>query len=173
MSISSRWTDQRNAPSSSLSPAKQPSQMAVASRNAPLRRRFDRTFGFWLGGALLGVGGCILGICMPYRHPVAVTISVLWWGIYFGCFGASIGALLGLWAEQTPAPPSQRSDGSGEPPSRADSATLPAGYGDPLIRDAPRDRDRLRSLGAAHECSGILSECSAIVGNRVGSLKNP
>jgi len=79
-----------------------------------LRRRFDRTIGFWLGGALLGVGGCILGVCMPYRHPVAVTISVLWWGIYLGCFGASIGALLGLWAEQVSAPPSPPSDGAGK-----------------------------------------------------------
>ena len=79
-----------------------------------LRRRFDRTIGFWLGGALLGVGGCILGICLPYRHPVAVTLSVLWWGIYLGCFGASIGALLGLWAEQMPAPPAPSDDGAGK-----------------------------------------------------------
>src|SRR5262245_35931161 len=57
-------------------------------------------------GAFLGVGGCILGSCMPYRHPVAVALSVLWWGIYLGCFGASVGALLGMWAEPTPAPPS-------------------------------------------------------------------
>jgi hypothetical protein len=71
------------------------------------RRRFNRTFGFWLGGALLGVGGCILGAWMAHPDPVVVTFSVLWWGIYLGCFGASIGALLGLWAEQTGAPPSQ------------------------------------------------------------------
>jgi hypothetical protein len=74
-------------------------------------RRFDRAIGFWLGGALLGVGGCILGICMPYRHPVAVTISALWWGIYLGCSGAILGALLGMWAEQMPAPPAP-SDGT-------------------------------------------------------------
>jgi hypothetical protein len=66
------------------------------------RRRFNRvTLGFWLGGLVLGAGGCILGACQPYRHPVAVTISVLWWGIYFGCFGASIGALVGLWTDRT------------------------------------------------------------------------
>jgi len=58
-----------------------------------------RTAGFWLGGIVLGVGGCILGGCMPYSHPVGVTVSVLWWGLFFGCFGASIGAALGLWAE--------------------------------------------------------------------------
>jgi hypothetical protein len=67
------------------------------------RRRFNRGVGFWLGGVLLGAGGCILGGCMPYHHPVGVALSILWWGTYFGCFGASIGALVGLWAEQHPA----------------------------------------------------------------------
>jgi len=172
MSNPPRLTELRNPSPSSPTATKKAWQGSVRSPNVRLRRRFDRTIGFWLGGALLGVGGCILGSCMPYRHPVAVTISVLWWGIYLGCFGASIGAVLGLWAEQTQAPPSQLSDGSGEPPSRADSATLPAGYGGPLIRDAPRDRDRLGSLGAAHECSGIPSEFSATAGNPVGSLKS-
>jgi hypothetical protein len=172
MSNPPRLTELRNPSPLSLPATKEAWQGAVRSPNARLRRRFDRTIGFWLGGALLGVGGCILGICMPYRHPVAVTISVLWWGMYLGCFGASIGALLGLWAEQPQAPPSQRSDGSGEPSSRADSATFPAGYGDTLIRDAPRDRDRLRSLEAAHECSGIPSEFSATAGDLVGSLKS-
>jgi hypothetical protein len=50
--------------------------------------RLDRlTIGFWLGGGVLGMGGCILGVCMPYHHPVAVMISALWWGIYLGCLG--------------------------------------------------------------------------------------
>jgi hypothetical protein len=66
------------------------------------RRLFDRSIGFWLGGALLGIGGCILGGFMPYSHPVAVTISVLWWGIYLGCLGASIGAFAGLLARTAP-----------------------------------------------------------------------
>jgi hypothetical protein len=82
-----------------------------------LRRRFHGSVGvgFWLGGALLGVGGCILGFCMPYRHPVAVTLSVLWWGIYLWGFGAGIGALfLGLWAEQMPAPPAPPQEGAGK-----------------------------------------------------------
>jgi hypothetical protein len=52
--------------------------------------------GFWIGGALFGIGGCILGFGMPYHHPVAVVISMLWWGIYCGCFGASVGALAWL-----------------------------------------------------------------------------
>jgi hypothetical protein len=65
-------------------------------------RRFNRvSVGFWLGGATLGTGGCILGACMPYHHPVAVTLSILWWGTYFGCLGASIGALLALLKKRT------------------------------------------------------------------------
>jgi hypothetical protein len=38
---------------------------------------------------------------MPYRHPVAVTTSVLWWGIYLGCFGTGIGALVGTLTRRT------------------------------------------------------------------------
>ena len=65
--------------------------------------RFARsTIGFWLGGVLLGTGGCILGLCMPYHHPVAVVLSALWWGIYLGCFGASVGALIALFTERAP-----------------------------------------------------------------------
>jgi hypothetical protein len=74
-------------------------------------RRFGRGVGFWLGAVLLGLGGCVLGVWMPYRHPVAVASGVLWWGIYFGCFGASLGALVGLWAEQPPVPPPQEKNG--------------------------------------------------------------
>jgi len=114
MSNPPRLTELRNPSPSSPTATKKAWQGSVRSPNVRLRRRFDRTIGFWLGGALLGVGGCILGSCMPYRHPVAVTISVLWWGIYLGCFGASIGALLGLWAEQVSAPPSPPSDGAGK-----------------------------------------------------------
>jgi hypothetical protein len=78
-----------------------PSQWQPAAK--PFGRWFDRSVGFWVGGALLGVGGSIFGGSMPYSNSVAVTISVFWWGFYFGCFGASVGALLGLWAEGIPA----------------------------------------------------------------------
>jgi hypothetical protein len=68
----------------------------------PRERRLNPvTVGFWLGGFILGIGGAIAGACMPYRHPVAVTISILWWGIFFECFGASIGALFGSWRHST------------------------------------------------------------------------
>jgi hypothetical protein len=63
------------------------------------------TIGFWLGGAGMATGGCLLGALMPYRHPVAVALSVLWWGLYFGCFGASVGALVGVLTERAPPPP--------------------------------------------------------------------
>jgi hypothetical protein len=66
-------------------------------------RRARSTIGFWVGGVLLGTGGCILGMCMPYHHPVAVVLSALWWGIYLGCFGASVGALIALFTERAPA----------------------------------------------------------------------
>jgi hypothetical protein len=69
------------------------------------------TIGFWLGGAGMGTGGCLLGALMPYRHPVAVAVSVLWWGIYLGCFGASVGALIALFTERAPAPASRGVDG--------------------------------------------------------------
>jgi hypothetical protein len=79
----------------------------------PVRRpRFARSaLGFWLGGAVLGTGGCVLGACMPCHHPVAVALSALWWGVYFGCFGASVGALIVLLTELPPAPPSRRVEG--------------------------------------------------------------
>ena len=73
-----------------------------------VRRECDRaTLAFRLGGILLGTAGCILGAWMPYSHPVARTLSVLWWGVFLGCLGGSVCAVAGLWAEPTrpsPAP---------------------------------------------------------------------
>jgi hypothetical protein len=40
---------------------------------------------------------------MPYYHPVAVTMSVVWWGLFWGGFGTWLGALLGMLAERAPA----------------------------------------------------------------------
>jgi hypothetical protein len=79
-------------------------------------RRFNPvTIGFWLGGFALGMGGCLIGACMPYRHPVGVTISVFWWGIYLGCFGAWLGGMFGLLWNDTPAsPPSVGASGHRE-----------------------------------------------------------
>jgi hypothetical protein len=76
----------------------------------PTRSRFSWVaIGFWLGAIILGTGGCLLGACTPCRHPVGLTIAMLWWGIYLGCLGASIGAgvggLFGLWWDRPPASP--------------------------------------------------------------------
>jgi hypothetical protein len=61
------------------------------------RRRFNRDIGGCLGGVVLGAGGCLLGASLPYQHPVAVAVSMLWWGIYLGCLGLSIGAVRNCW----------------------------------------------------------------------------
>ena len=66
------------------------------------------TIGFWLGGAGMGTGGCLLGALMPHCHPVAGAISLLWWGLYFGCFGASVGALVGVLTDRAPPRPAVR-----------------------------------------------------------------
>jgi anti-anti-sigma factor len=96
----------------------------VGHAHSPARRhRFDRTIGFWLGGAVLGAAGCIIGAAMA-SHPVGVMTSMLWWGIYFGCFGASVGALLGLFTEKMVAFPSPVPAGTGEPMSRINDGTL-------------------------------------------------
>jgi hypothetical protein len=61
------------------------------------RRWSGITRGFWPSGIVLGTAGCILGVSLSYHHPVAWVLSVLWCGIYCGCFGASLGALPGLF----------------------------------------------------------------------------
>ena len=81
----------------------------VATNSSAFPRRFDRVIGLSFGGIVLGTGGCILGASMPYRHPVGITISMLWWGIYFGCFGMWLGAVLGASVERIRARLSQKS----------------------------------------------------------------
>ena len=87
------------------------------------------TIGFWLGAAGMGTGGCLLGALMPYRHPVAVALSVLWWGLYFGCFGASVGALVGVLTDRAPPRLSATGDGAGMVPTELglDSRAADAG----------------------------------------------
>lgn len=86
-----------------------PAPLAAGDRvtiRAVGRRRFDRGVGAWLGGIALGTAGCLVGASLPYQHPVGVAVGVLWWGLYLGCLGMSVGAVLGLWAEPSPALPS-------------------------------------------------------------------
>jgi hypothetical protein len=101
-------TDLRNTPPRPIPAGNGSRPRAVAppppqpAANAP-RRRLDRgTLGFWLGGVPLGIGGCVVGACTASGHVVDIVGSAIWWGLYFGCLGASIGALLGMWASRTP-----------------------------------------------------------------------
>jgi hypothetical protein len=89
----------------------------------PFRLRLDRvTLGLRIGGLTAGAAGCLLGACLPYERSVAVALSVFWWGLYLGCFGASLGALLALGTQRTAARPSRFSDGTGRPLTAADFA---------------------------------------------------
>lgn len=72
----------------------------VAANSSAFPRRFDRVIGLTIGGILFGTGGCFLGASMPYRDPVGIAISMLWWAIYFGCFGVWLGAVLGASVER-------------------------------------------------------------------------
>jgi hypothetical protein len=106
-----------------------PSLLSATARNGDqqkaIRRRCDRiTFGFWLGAVILGTVGCILGASMSYPHPVARVISVLWWGIYLACLGASIGALVGVFTKWALTRPSWRTDG---PEKAANESELDSG----------------------------------------------
>jgi hypothetical protein len=121
-----RSTDLRNPSPSPITPNDWEWQRADDPRMEqgeanPFRRRFDRVaLGFQLGGLTLGAAGCILGACMPSERPAAVVMSVLWWGIYLGCLGASLGALLALLTERAPVWPSRGPDGTSKPPTGAD-----------------------------------------------------
>ena len=98
------------------------------------------TIGFWLGAAGMAVGGCLLGALMPYCHPVAVTMSVLWWGLYFGCFGASVGAIVGVVADREPLLPSATWDGAETVPTELelDSRGADAGSTAVCVPRGPR-----------------------------------
>jgi hypothetical protein len=122
--------ERRNEATSPLCAAKGEPERAVCAgkdqtaANHFRRGRLDRiTIGFWLGGGVLGMGGCILGASMPYHHPVALMIGALWWGFYLGCFGGSVGALIALFTERAPAPSSRGVDGRG---LSVAPATIPA-----------------------------------------------
>jgi len=104
-------------------------------------RRFNRaTIGFWLAGATSGIAGSIFGACMHYHHPAAIVISMIWWGIYLGCLGASIGALFGMFTTCNP-----RSGGTKAPvvPLSPDRGTLGRACGDRVEGPRPlHDGDR-------------------------------
>jgi hypothetical protein len=113
VSTTARSTDRQNLTASCLVPEK--GRQPRADRG----RRFDPILiGFWLGTISLGVAGCILGARMPYHHPVAVAISVVWWGLFCGCSGGVVGALLGMGMVRAPnPPPGQPGDGDRPAPT--------------------------------------------------------
>jgi hypothetical protein len=113
-----------------------PGAAARRERESPTRSRRLAwpTIGFWLGGVLLGTVGCILGICMSSHHPVGVVLSALWWGIYLGCLGASIGGLVGLVTNRNPALPTWEPD---DPRKQWDWRPLPQPGG--VVRPKSRD----------------------------------
>jgi hypothetical protein len=77
---------------------------------------------------------------MPYRHPVAVTMSIVWWGVYLGSFGAVIGALLGLRAEKTSASRSQEANGGWLPSTGTNRSAIPVSHTAPFIGDFSGDQ---------------------------------
>jgi hypothetical protein len=100
-------------------------------------RRFDRVIGLALGGIVLGTGGCILGASIPYRSPVGIAISMLWWGIYFGCFGVWLGAVLGASVERIRARLSQMSRAKAEKlecPRPTGVTTIPSKWMGPVTK---------------------------------------
>jgi formyltetrahydrofolate deformylase len=127
--------------------------------------RVDRAaLGFWLGAVCLGTGGCLGGALIPYRHPVGVAMSALWWAIYFGCFGASIGALLSLFlrgGSRVPQPGVVRR--RGRSPVRAEVARP---GGDPV-------RDGQPAIGRpAHQTGVVQAAEGAQAGDAKPSLIN-
>jgi hypothetical protein len=149
-----------NAPLSTVRQSPTPSPLTARNRgckSASHRLRFNRTIGFWLGGIVLGTVGCIIGASAPYHHPVAVTISALWWGIYFGAFGGSVGALIGLLTESAAAAPSRGSGDSAKSPSEWDVWAFPDS-GNPFVNGAPR---KAQAVNHSQPAGRALSEVEA------------
>jgi hypothetical protein len=107
---------------------------AHTSQSDTHRSRFNpTTIGFWLGGLLGGAAGCAYAASLPYRYPVGVTVGELWWAIYLGCLGASLGALLGMFVPGASKPHRGRPASSTEAvivDASANSALTARGVGD-------------------------------------------
>jgi hypothetical protein len=97
---------------------------------------------------------------MPYRHPVAVAVSVLWWGIYLGCFGGSVGALVALLTERAPAPASRAVDGrsqSAAPATRPAACSVPQDERVDGYDYKPEREDRPERMDEQAENQGLLA----------------
>jgi len=145
-------------PTNRRSPTSSPAPAGNGKGKSVVRRlRFDRTIGFWLGVIVSGTAGCIIGASAPYHHPVAVTMSALWWGIYFGAFGGSVGALIGLLTESAAAAPSRGSGDSAKSPSEGDVWAFPYS-GNPFVNGAPR---KAEAVNHSQPAGRALSEVEA------------
>jgi hypothetical protein len=88
-------------------------------------RRLDWVaIGGRLGALFLGAVGVSVAASAPYRSPAGMAVSILWWALYCGCLGASLGALLGLWIQggQRPASPPA---GASKPRAPAEASRKP------------------------------------------------
>jgi hypothetical protein len=117
-----------------------------ASKRVSRRLRFAAAIRFWLCVITFGTAGCLFGVSMAGRHPVALTMSVLWWGIYFGFFGWSISAWIGFLTERTPVPPPQGADGPVPPAGHShdvnDMKLSPRGNPIPAAQGTPASAPR-------------------------------
>jgi hypothetical protein len=86
-----------------------PTDRVQARADAVRRRRWDPiTIGMLAGGLVLAAVGVAVAASHSYAHPAARAASLIWWGIYCGAFGASIGALPGLFTQRIRLAPGQR-----------------------------------------------------------------
>jgi hypothetical protein len=74
--------------------------MTQAWADVVRRRRDPITIGLFAGGLVLAAAGVTVAASYSYAHPVGLAVSMIWWGIYCGAFGASIGALPGLFTQR-------------------------------------------------------------------------
>ena len=78
-----------------------PAGMVQAGADVVRRRSWDPiTIGMLAGGPVLAAVGVAVAASYSYTHPAGLAVSMIWWGIYCGAFGASIGALPGLFTQR-------------------------------------------------------------------------
>ena len=78
-----------------------PTGMVQDGADVVRRRRWDPiTIGMLAGGLVLAAVGVAVAASYSYAHPAGLAVSMIWWGIYCGALGASIGALPGLFTQR-------------------------------------------------------------------------
>jgi hypothetical protein len=90
----------RSTPNSTVTELNEDRRHESGEHKKPRRSKLT-TRAFWLGGIVLSGVGSIIGASVSCCHPVAVSMSALWWGVYLGCLGSSIGTLLGLCIDRS------------------------------------------------------------------------